>query len=80
MRDELLDVLLGCGCRKRCCCGEPEPDFTPPGNLFQSAPRTLLPPPLPEETPFIPPVPSFDTPQRPGLWAGGLSGSGGGET
>lgn len=88
--DDLLTLLLGCGCRKRCCCGAPDPAPTPPATpLFGQAPRTILPPRLPDETPFIPTPASFDSPQLPGAWgtphqpevaAGGVfGGSGGGQ-
>ncbi|WP_291428518.1 hypothetical protein [Deinococcus sp.] len=64
--DDLLTLLLGCGCRKRCCCGAPDPApaqaATP---LFGQAPRTVPPPRLPDETPFIPPPPWYATGQRP---------------
>ncbi|MFT2721629.1 hypothetical protein ACMT4L_16685 [Deinococcus sp. A31D244] len=88
--DDLLTLLLGCGCRRRCFCGAPDPapaqTATP---LFGQAPRTVLPPRLPDETPFIPTPASFDSPQLPDRWgsshwpevlAGGVfGGSGGGQ-
>lgn len=68
--DELLAVLFGCGCRKRCCCGggEKREEGPAPSNLFQTAPRTRRPPEPDDESPFVPPPPSFDSPQRPGLF------------
>lgn len=69
--DDLLGLLLGCGCRKRCCCGAPEPAQSPrPAGLFQQAGRGQDAPRLPEDSPFIPPVPSWDTPQRPAAYGG----------
>ncbi|GGR68286.1 hypothetical protein GCM10008959_32970 [Deinococcus seoulensis] len=64
--DDLLTLLLGCGCRKRCCCSAPDPTPTQPTTpLFGQAPRTVPPPRLPDETPFIPTAPSHATGQRP---------------
>ncbi|GGS37789.1 hypothetical protein [Deinococcus knuensis] len=63
--DDLLTLLLGCGCRKR-CCSAPDPTPTQPTTpLFGQAPRTVPPPRLPDETPFIPTAPSHATGQRP---------------
>ncbi|GGR11359.1 hypothetical protein [Deinococcus ruber] len=67
MHDDLLDVLLGCGCRKRCCCKQPvqEPP-KPAGNLFQTAPRTLPPLRIPDDSPFVAPLyPERESPQLP---------------
>ncbi len=59
--------LLGCGCRKRCCCETKEAPRPPApgGNLFQTKGKGSPPPALPDDPPFIPPVASFDSPQRP---------------
>lgn len=55
--DDLLSLLLGCGCRKRCCCGAPDPTpVQPAAPLFGQAARTVAPPRLPDESPFIPPI------------------------
>ncbi|MCD0160056.1 hypothetical protein IHN63_01920 [Deinococcus sp. 6YEL10] len=64
--DDLLTLLLGCGCRKRCCCGAPDPAPVQPATpLFGQAPRTVLPPRLPDETPFITTPGWYATGQRP---------------
>lgn len=69
--DDLLGVLIGCGCRKRCCCGAQEKAEGPrPANLLPTAARTRRPPEPEDDSPFIPPPPSFDSPQRPGYWGG----------
>ncbi|GGO22268.1 hypothetical protein [Deinococcus humi] len=71
MRDDLIGLILGCGCRKRCCCDKPEPDPTPEGgNLFAQKGRGTPPLRVAEDSPFIPPPPQFDSPQRPGSWTG----------
>ncbi|WP_019585213.1 hypothetical protein [Deinococcus apachensis] len=69
MHDDLLGVLIGCGCKKACCCGKEEGVPTPRSStLFQATPRTTSRPPQEDESPFIPPVQSYDSPQRPGHW------------
>lgn len=63
--DRLTGLLLGCGCRARCCCGQrqdAEASSSPlspaaPNRLFQQRGRQVDPPRLPEDTPFIPPQP-----------------------
>lgn len=81
MPDDLLGFLLGCGCKKTCCCQKtPAPQAAPGGNLFQTKGKGSPPPVLPDDPPFIPSPPVWDTPQRPGLWAGGLGTPGGGDT
>lgn len=66
--DDLLGVLFGCGCRKKCCCGATEEQgSTRPSTLFLTAPRTRSQPPQEDDSPFIPPLPSWDSPQRAGL-------------
>lgn len=69
--DDLDGLLIGCGCRRTCCCGKraASPGPSGAGNLFAAAARTRRPPEPEEDTPFIPSVASFDTPQRPG-WLG----------
>ncbi|WP_380081314.1 hypothetical protein [Deinococcus soli (ex Cha et al. 2016)] len=69
----LLGVLLGCGCRARCCCGD-RSDQAPAGGstLFHQSGRQTDPPRLPDDTPFIPPVHSWDSPQRPTTFSGRL--------
>lgn len=68
--DDLLSMLLGCGCETRCCCGQSTPTpATRPSGLFQQAGRGQEPPRLPDESPFIPPMPSWDSPQRPAVFS-----------
>lgn len=63
--DRLTGLLLGCGCRARCCCGQrqdAEASGSPlspatPNRLFQQRGRQVYLPLLPEDTPFIPPQP-----------------------
>lgn len=60
MQDDLLDLLLGCGCKKKCCCQKPTPP--PPtsgGNLFQTKGKGSPSVPPPDDPPFIPPPPVF---------------------
>lgn len=94
MRDDLIGLILGCGCRARCCCADKPATPEPEGEaLFQKQARTVPPPRAADESPFVPPPPqSFDSPQRPGAWGGGHlpgvdlagrffgEGGGGGET
>jgi hypothetical protein len=65
--DDLLGLILGCGCQQKCCCPEKDSTTPRPSNLFQSQPRTVQPPRLPDDSPFIPPAPqSLGTGQRTG--------------
>ncbi|WP_288481023.1 hypothetical protein [uncultured Deinococcus sp.] len=72
MHDDLIGLLLGCGCRRKCCCkdeGKDQEGARPaPSTLFQSAGRTRPQVPHDDDSPFIPPLPSWDTPQRPSTW------------
>lgn len=62
-------MLIGCGCRKTCCCGAEEQarGEPPPSTLLQAQGRTTSRPPQEDESPFVPPVQSYDSPQRAGL-------------
>lgn len=76
MPDDLLDFLLGCGCRKKCCCQKPTP--APPtsgGNLFQTKGKGRPSVPPPDDPPFIPPRPVDFTP-LPSWGAGLIAGIG----
>ena len=67
MQDDLLGLLLGCGCRRACCCDDRDTEgATPaPSNLFQSAGRTRPQVPHDDDSPFIPPPPDWDAWPRP---------------
>ena len=69
--DDLLGLLLGCGCQKRCCCGgtqAPTPAARPAA-LLQQTGRHTDPPRLPDESPFVPPPPVVLAP-LPSIGAG----------
>lgn len=54
-----LDGLLGCGCRQRCCCDQPDaPAPAAGGNLFMTRRGPVSRPALPEEFPFVPRSPT----------------------
>lgn len=60
----------GCGCEEK-EPPKPLPDKPPAGPAFRSAaapPALPVIPAAPIDEPFVPPAPSWDSPQRPGLW------------
>lgn len=63
--DDLIGLLLGCGCKRQCCCGDKEGADVAPSNLFQAAGRTRPQVPHDDDSPFVPPPPELDGWTRP---------------